>query len=135
MRRTYIAPGRLIVSRPGFEAGPQLPEDGKAFDSDWGFTGTLIASGTYVDPPSIPRGPVTIPIALPFGVREVVMIHRHVATSFSYINSGGGTTTVNRPFINLGVNTRPAIWNGAAFVIDRNADGQRLWFHWMVFSV
>lgn len=48
--RFWSNPGRIIVSRPGFNAAPALADQNKIFDSDWNFSGLIIAKGTIVDP-------------------------------------------------------------------------------------
>ncbi len=48
--RLIMEPGRLLLSRPGFAARPNMPHREKAFDSDWAYAGLLIAAGWQNDP-------------------------------------------------------------------------------------
>lgn len=48
--RLYIAPGRIIISRAGYEASPSLADRYKVLDSNWDFSGGIIAKGTVSDP-------------------------------------------------------------------------------------
>ncbi|WP_313666327.1 hypothetical protein [Shinella sp.] len=50
-RRLLMNPGRLILTKPGFDArDPGLANNQKLLDSDWNFSGVIIASGTMTDP-------------------------------------------------------------------------------------
>ncbi len=49
-KRVLVTPGRIIISRPGFVAGPSLDDGDKVFDSNWDFSGAIIAAGTAPDP-------------------------------------------------------------------------------------
>lgn len=49
--RIFETTDRLVVSKPGFNANdPNLPESAKLLDSNWNFSGVLIAAGTTYDP-------------------------------------------------------------------------------------
>ncbi|SKA30973.1 hypothetical protein [Consotaella salsifontis] len=48
--RTYINAGRLIISEAGYNADPALADEHKVFDSNWAFSGRVIASGFLIDP-------------------------------------------------------------------------------------
>jgi hypothetical protein len=48
--RIYIAPARIIVSRPGFTVGAGMPDSQKIFDSDWNWSGILLEAGAATDP-------------------------------------------------------------------------------------
>lgn len=43
--RFYAEAGRIILSKPGYNASPSLPDIRKILDSDWQFSGAIIASG------------------------------------------------------------------------------------------
>lgn len=46
----YLTEDKLVVSKQGFDAAnPSLPEGDKLFDSDWLFSGTVVAAGVHVD--------------------------------------------------------------------------------------
>ncbi|MDP9590558.1 UNVERIFIED_ORG: hypothetical protein J2W19_003122 [Shinella zoogloeoides] len=50
VRRLLITPGRLILTKPGFDARTSgLADNQKLLDSDWDFSGVIIASGTMTD--------------------------------------------------------------------------------------
>jgi hypothetical protein len=49
-----ITPGRFILSRPGYNAGPNLPNSAKILDSDWSFSGSVIAAGSVPWPVGFP---------------------------------------------------------------------------------
>jgi len=53
VKRVHMAAGRLLLSRPGFAAHPDMPHANKAFDSDWAYAGQLIAAG-WADDPATP---------------------------------------------------------------------------------
>ncbi|MCQ8781731.1 hypothetical protein [Mangrovibrevibacter kandeliae] len=48
--RTLISPGRIIISKPGYDASPSLQEHLKVFDSNWNVSGTIVDAGFYYDP-------------------------------------------------------------------------------------
>jgi hypothetical protein len=43
--RFLASSGRIILSKPGYDASPSLPDAFKILDSDWQFSGAIIASG------------------------------------------------------------------------------------------
>lgn len=45
VKRFYEVAGRIIMSKPGFEATTSLADANKLFDSNWNFTGSVIAAG------------------------------------------------------------------------------------------
>ena len=45
-QRFYSEAGRIIFSKPGYNASPSLPDIFKIFDSAWSFGYVLIASGS-----------------------------------------------------------------------------------------
>lgn len=47
-QRFYAAAGRIIFSKPGYDATASLPDTFKIFDSDWVSGNVLIASGSIV---------------------------------------------------------------------------------------
>lgn len=53
-RRFYSEPGRIIVSKEGYDASPSLADDRKLMDSEWFFSGLIIARGIINNPPSQP---------------------------------------------------------------------------------
>lgn len=60
-RRLYLAPGRVILSRPGYNASPSLANNRKIFDSDWGYAGSLVAAGEFTDPAAPAGGNASSP--------------------------------------------------------------------------
>lgn len=49
-KRVLVTPGRIIISKVGFDASPSLDDGNKVFDSNWGFGGAILAVGTFIDP-------------------------------------------------------------------------------------
>jgi len=45
-QRFYAQSGRIIMSKPGYNAEPGLPDQFKIFDSAWAFGTVIIASGS-----------------------------------------------------------------------------------------
>ena len=50
--RYYEEAGRIILSKPGYDATPSLPDSFKILDSNWQFSGAIIASGRVAASPS-----------------------------------------------------------------------------------
>jgi len=49
--RLSITPGRMIVTKAGYDAADlNVADQNKVFDSNWGFTGLIIARGQITDP-------------------------------------------------------------------------------------
>ncbi|MDQ0456053.1 hypothetical protein [Rhizobium paknamense] len=49
--RLSITPGRMIITREGYDAADlSVADQNKVFDSNWGFTGLIIARGQTTDP-------------------------------------------------------------------------------------
>ncbi|NDW04081.1 hypothetical protein [Jiella pacifica] len=48
-RRLYLAQNRMVISLPGYEAGPATPFEGVSFDSDTAFGGLILSRGVVVD--------------------------------------------------------------------------------------
>ncbi|GGD29248.1 hypothetical protein [Aureimonas glaciei] len=99
--RTLITPGRVLVSKAGNNASPSMPDEGKIFDSDWGFTGTLLASGYYLDPApphdgnpdrTLSSGQHVIVLPAFFAVRDYLVQTTYAVTrSVAYYNGGWGS--------------------------------------------
>lgn len=86
-QRVFLSgnPPRLITSKPGYNASPSLPDEGKSFDSNW-FDGGGIKFRYF--------GPVTAnfvwyyPYALNFVPKTVVQMHTIWDGRDSVFNSG-----------------------------------------------
>lgn len=84
--RFWSNPGRMIVSKPGYDAGPSLADTSKIFDSDWNFSGLIIACGRFTDPgpePNTDPTPITIPFDDPGYVPSAIV----TATGGDFNNS------------------------------------------------
>ena len=47
-QRLYTVSGRIVISKPGYEASPALPDAFKLFDSNWGATGMIAFQQSFV---------------------------------------------------------------------------------------
>lgn len=56
--------GRIIMSKAGYEASPALADTNKLFDSEWGATGLVIATGTATRPSGNTNFLIPFPYAL-----------------------------------------------------------------------
>lgn len=59
--RMVITGGRTVISKPGYDAAATLADIQKIFDSNWGFTGIIVARGEV----TIPSGVTTYTIPFP----------------------------------------------------------------------
>jgi hypothetical protein len=92
--RFMLAADRIIITKPGVAANVSAPEDGKIFDSNWDFTGTLLARGTRRDT-AVTTGtggtrtndgtPMQVVVPLPFTPREI-FIHVSLVDIFGAYN-------------------------------------------------
>jgi hypothetical protein len=46
-KRFYQSGGRIIMSRPGYDASPSLADNRKIFDSNWSFGASVIQAGSF----------------------------------------------------------------------------------------
>ena len=72
-RRFYAESGRLILSKPGYDAAPPLPDAFKIFDSNWMMAGLVITSGAV----NKSEG-VTLTIPFPYPLHYVPAAEVHV---------------------------------------------------------
>lgn len=55
--------GRIIMSKAGFDASPNMPDEQKIFDSNWMATGLVIAAGLVTVPSG--SGEISVPFPYP----------------------------------------------------------------------
>lgn len=53
--------GRIVMSKPGYDASTSLPDAFKIFDSDWGFSGVIITRGSVSLPSGLQEYVIPIP--------------------------------------------------------------------------
>lgn len=131
--RFYQTDGRLIVSRPGYNASsPELGDKQKIIDSNWDFSGSLIASGTLIDP-AAPLGdgaltydsvPVTITFPAPGFVPAAYVFCQNTVPFVRAVS--GGENVGGIPFVHsypIGFNTRggTAVIYGDRIVLTRGS--------------
>lgn len=86
--RTYISGSRIIISKPGYNAGPSLPDQYKVFDSAWPFLGRLVVSGTALDPSSgadetSTSNPIVIPYGITFAAPPLVAVFPMIPSAYA----------------------------------------------------
>nr|CAD6411180.1 hypothetical protein REQ54_00845 [Rhizobium sp. Q54] len=86
--------GRIIISKPGYDANPSLPDAFKIFDSNWFATGGIIAAGSAIKSMGLP---LTIPFTPLHYVPAALVMNNGFALQ--------GTVTTSS--IILDVNTAP----------------------------
>jgi hypothetical protein len=97
--------GRIIISKPGFDASSSLPDANKIFDSNWFATGGIFASGTAVKPPGMATYTINFP-----------PLH-YVPAAVAYVGGFAARGTVTN----------------SSIILDTNAaSGEYFWVVWAV---
>lgn len=92
--RFYAQSGRIIMSKPGYNAQPGLPDQFKIFDSDWAFGNVVIVSGSV----SVGQGTHTIAFPAQHFIPAIEVLAFDNRNGFPHLIGRVGTTATNSSF-------------------------------------
>ena len=152
VKRLLISPGRIIFSRPGFTASPSLADQNKLLDSDWDFSGAIIAAGYITDPApqydnnkfvTTTTTPLVITYPDPGYVPAAYVTYEFEGMQDNYFEyaegAGPGGFHAREMWMRSSDDTPPVIGR-SSITLHRSANGSRRWryagkIHYVVFSV
>ncbi|EPE99541.1 hypothetical protein [Rhizobium grahamii] len=105
-RRIRLTPGRVVISKPGFDAAnaDTIGDRNKVFDSNWNFSGTMLQAGRAAGWNQASNAPITIP----FG-RTYSFVPAARVVGFYRANGGFPTITGYQAYVDTcqwGANSR-----------------------------
>ncbi|MUZ65341.1 hypothetical protein [Agrobacterium vitis] len=130
--RLSITPGRMIVTKQGYDAADlSVADQNKVFDSNWGFTGLIIARGQITDPaPANGSGseayftttstPLTITFPTVGYVPAAYVLNDYTPNANSFQSQGGVGMMCTEPVGNKFASTPPTIADGSITIPRRN---------------
>ncbi|CDM56294.1 hypothetical protein LPU83_0612 [Rhizobium favelukesii] len=104
--RVKMTPGRVVISKPGYDAGNSdgIGDRNKVFDSNWNFSGTMLQAGRAAGN----NGASNAPITIPFG-RTYTFVPAARVVAFFRANGSFPTITGYQAYYDLpqwGANSR-----------------------------
>ncbi|MCF1485035.1 hypothetical protein FS800_23180 [Agrobacterium vitis] len=130
--RLSITPGRMIVTKAGYDAADlSVADQNKVFDSNWGFTGLIIARGQITDPaPANGSGseayftttsaPLTITFPTVGYVPAAYVLNDYTPNANSFQSQGGVGMMCTEPVGNKFASSPPTIADGSITIPRRN---------------
>ncbi|MVA73585.1 hypothetical protein GOZ81_21310 [Agrobacterium vitis] len=129
--RLSITPGRMIVTKAGYDAADlSVADQNKVFDSNWGFTGLIIARGQITDPaPANGSGSeayattTSAPLVITFPTvgyaPAAYVLNDYTPLANSFQSQGGVGMMCTEPVGNKFASTPPTITDGSITIPRR----------------
>lgn len=122
--RFILQSDRILISKQGRPASLTMFDEDKIFDSNWDYTGTLLARGIILDTApgsgeTTSTTPLAVAIPIPFTPRDVLVLLNQANDITSVpVYANGGWSNVQQASVNL--NFFPAFYfsysNGTLFI-------------------